>query len=155
MTPPNDPEIRPARRDDLPAVVALLADDALGASREDTSEPVAPCYREAFAAMERDPNNTLYIAVSNDEVIGCFQLTIIPGLSRRGALRAQIESVRVAGSRRGQGLGRLLFEWAIEEARRRDCILVQLTTDKTRAEAHHFYETLGFVASHEGMKLQL
>ncbi len=155
MTPAADPEIRPARRDDLPAVVALLADDALGASREDTSEPVALCYREAFAAMERDPNNMLYIAVSNDEIIGCFQLTLIPGLSRRGALRAQIESVRVAASRRGQGLGRVLFEWAIEEARRRGCILVQLTTDKTRGEAQRFYESLGFVASHEGMKLQL
>lgn len=151
----NTPTVRPAESGDLPAIIALLADDALGAAREDLSEPAAPCYREAFAALERDPNNMLYVAVSEDEIIGCFQLTIIPGLSRRGALRAQIESVRVSSSRRGQGLGRFLFEWAIEESRRRNCVLVQLTTDKARADAHRFYESLGFVASHEGMKLQL
>lgn len=95
------------------------------------------------------------VATAAGEVVGTMQLSFIPGLSRRGALRAQIEAVRVRGDYRGQGLGRAMFDWAIGEARRRGCALVQLTTDKTRTDAHRFYDGLGFVASHEGLKLEL
>ena len=148
-------EIRLAEAEDLPAIVAMLADDPLGATREEVTDPLPACYTKAFAEIASDPRNELAVAVQQGAVTGCLQLTFIPGLSRRGAERAQIESVRVARSQRGQGLGRLLFEWAIERARTRGCALVQLTTDKGRSEAHKFYEQLGFVASHEGMKLGL
>ena len=147
--------IRPATRDDLPAIVELLADDPLGQTREDTSEPTASCYTSAFAALEADPNNELVVMEREGAVLGCLQLTYIPGLSRKGAWRAQIESVRIASSLRGEGLGRRLFEWAIARAREKNCALVQLTTDKARPEALRFYESLGFQASHEGMKLGL
>jgi GNAT superfamily N-acetyltransferase len=147
-----DPAIRRATAGDLDAVVALLADDELGRTRE---KPGDPCYAEAFAAIERDPNQFLAVIEDGGEVVGCLQLSFIPGLSRRGLWRGQIESVRVAASRRGAGFGRVLFEWAIAECRRRGCGLVQLTTDKARPDALRFYETLGFVASHEGMKLAL
>ena len=133
----------------------MLADDPLGQAREDTSEPPAAVYTSAFAALEADPNNELAVMVREGAVIGCLQLTFIPGLSRKGAWRAQIESVRVASSLRGEGLGRRLFAWAITRARDKDCALVQLTTDKARPEALRFYEGLGFQASHEGMKLAL
>jgi ribosomal protein S18 acetylase RimI-like enzyme len=144
--------IRRATSADLAAIVGLLADDALGSTRE---EPGNPCYAEAFAAIERDPNQFLAVAEDGGEIVGCLQLSFIPGLSRRGLWRGQIESVRVASARRGGGLGRRLFEWAIAECRRRGCGLVQLTTDKARPDALRFYESLGFVASHEGMKLAL
>ena len=149
------PVIRLAARDDLPAIVRLLADDALGRAREDASDPPAPCYITAFAAIDRDPNNELAVMERDGAIIGCLQLTFVPGLSRKGAWRAQIESVRIASALRGQSLGRRLFEWAIARAREKDCRLVQLTTDKARPEALRFYESLGFVASHEGMKLSL
>lgn len=145
--------------EDLPAIVALLADDDLGRGREDPRLPPNRGYTEAFAAIAADPNQLLAVAVAvqdgRDAVVGCLQLTFIPGLSRLGAWRCQLEGVRVAQARRGSGLGRAMFEWAIAEARRRGCRLVQLTTDKQRRDAHRFYEALGFVASHEGMKLDL
>ena len=149
------PTIRRATATDLTAIVRLLADDALGRARENPGPPLDPCYAEAFAAIERDPNQFLAVAEDGGEVVGCLQLTFIPGLSRRGLWRGQIESVRVASARRGSGLGRILFTWAIEECRRRGCGLVQLTTDKARPDALRFYESLGFVASHEGIKLVL
>lgn len=152
---PSGPQPRPATQDDLPAIVALLADDALGRTREDPSLPLRAAYLDAFAAITRDPNQLLAVAEADGVVVGCLQITFIPGLSRIGLWRGQIESVRVAASRRGGGLGRVLFEWAIGECRRRGCGLVQLTTDKARPDAHRFYESLGFVASHEGMKLAL
>ena len=155
LTEPTSLTIRPARREDLPAIVAMLADDPLGATRERLEDPLPTCYTEAFAAMESDPNNRLLVAELSGQVVGCLQLTFIPGLARQGTERAQIEGVRVAASQRGQGLGRQLFVQAIERARQRGCGLVQLTTDKSRPEAHRFYESLGFVASHEGMKLKL
>ena len=147
------PVIRIAARGDLPAIVRLIADDGLGRGRENLSDTLAPCSTEAFADIEADPNNEIAIMVLDGAVIGCLQLTYIPGLSRQGAWRAQIESVRIASRLRGQGLGRTFFEWAIARARDKGCALVQLTTDKSRAEAHKFYESLGFTASHEGMKL--
>lgn len=150
---------RRARPADLPAIVALLADDDLGRGREDPGLPPNRRYAEAFDAIVADPNQCLAVAVAaeggREAVVGCLQLSFIPGLSRQGAWRCQIESVRIAASRRGEGLGRAMFEWAIEEARGRGCSLVQLTTDKKRADAQRFYASLGFVASHEGMKLDL
>lgn len=140
---------------DLPAIVALLADDALGASREDAEAVLNPRYVTAFEAITRDVNQYLAVAADGEKVIGCLQLSFIPGLSRLGMMRGQIESVRIAATRRGGGLGRSMFAWAINECRHRGCGVVQLTTDKARPDAHRFYEGLGFKASHDGMKLVL
>ncbi|MFW5462867.1 N-acetyltransferase family protein [Knoellia sp. CPCC 206453] len=145
--------VRRATRDDVPAIVALLVDDPLGATREVEGELAA--YLTAFEAIDADPAHELVVLEDNGEVIGTLQLTILPGLSRGGALRAQIEAVRIASSRRGQGLGEELFRWAIDESRRRGAVIVQLTTDASREGAQRFYERLGFVASHVGMKLPL
>ena len=147
--------IRQARREDIPPIVAMLADDTLGATRERYQDPLPQPYWDAFNAIDSDPNNRLLVAEENGVVVGCLQLTFIPGLSRLGAERAQIESVRIASSQRGSGLGRKLIEEAIAQARRHGSKLVQLTTDKARADARRFYESLGFVATHEGMKLNL
>lgn len=146
---------RMARLDDVGAIVGMLADDPLGAARERLEEPVAACYVDAFRTIDGDAHNELIVAEEGGRVVGCLQLTFLVGLSRQGAWRAQIEGVRVDGSMRGRGLGRDLFSWAIERARKRGCTMVQLTTDKSRGDAHRFYERLGFVASHEGMKLAL
>jgi GNAT superfamily N-acetyltransferase len=146
--------LRRAAADDLPALVALLADDPLGATRESTDGDLAP-YRRAFDLLDADPAHVLVVAVDGDAVVGTLQLTVLPGLARRGALRAQIEAVRVATGARGRGVGAAMVGWAIGEARARGCALVQLTTDKTRVDAHRFYEGFGFSASHEGMKLAL
>ena len=150
-------ELRRAVADDLPALVALLADDPLGRTREgapDSEDDLTP-YRRAFTLLDTDPSHLLLVAVDGDEVVGTFQLSFLPGLARRGALRAQLEAVRVRADQRGRGVGAALIGWAIEEARRRGCALVQLTSDKARPDAHRFYAGLGFVASHEGLKLSL
>ncbi|HMS02331.1 MAG TPA: GNAT family N-acetyltransferase, partial [Gemmatimonadaceae bacterium] len=138
--------IRSARADDLSAVVRLLADDPLGATRETWADPLPTPYVEAFAAMERQGGNELLVALDGELVVGCLQLTCIPGISRRGAMRAQIEGVRVAASHRGRGLGEAMVRDAIERARAAGCVLVQLTSDASRADARRFYERLGFVA---------
>ena len=143
---------RAATAADVPAIVALLADDVLGAARE---APGDPAYAAAFAAIAADPNQLLAVADIDGRVVGCLQLTFLPGLSHRGAWRGQIESVRIAADQRGTGLGRRFFDWAIAQCRARGCRMVQLTTDKSRADARRFYESLGFTASHEGMKLAL
>ncbi|XTZ16431.1 N-acetyltransferase family protein [Micromonospora echinospora] len=149
----SDLVFRTAVRADLPAVVALLADDVLGRSREATV--VDEAYERAFADISADPRNHLVVAEQDGEVVGCLQVTYIPGLGRHGAERALVESVRVRADRRGAGIGRALMTWVVDRARERGCALVQLTTDKRRADAHRFYVGLGFVASHEGMKLPL
>ena len=146
---------RPATRADLPAIVALLAADQLGATREEVGEPLADCYIRAFDAMADDPNQLLAVADEDGAVVGTLQLTFIPGLSRRGSWRGQIEAVRIAHGHRGQGLGERFFRWAIGLCRERGCALVQLTTDRSRADAHRFYDRLGFEASHLGYKLKL
>jgi ribosomal protein S18 acetylase RimI-like enzyme len=151
----NEVVFRRATRADLPAIVRLLADDALGATREDVREPTNPAYVAAFEAMDRDPHQFLVVADAGGEVAGCMQITYIPGLSRTGMWRGQIESVRVSRARRGDGLGRRMFEFAIAECRRRGCGLVQLTTDAARKDAQGFYDALGFKPSHVGMKLAL
>ena len=148
----SDPVFRRAVADDLPAIVALLADDPIGAGRE---TPGDPSYIAAFAAIERDPNQLLAVAERNGQLIGVLQLSFIPGLARRGLWRGQIEGVRVAATERGTGIGRAMLQWAIEECRKRGCGLVQLTSDKRRTDAHRFYRALGFEATHEGYKLDL
>lgn len=151
-----DVTFRDATRDDLPTLVAMLADDPLGATREDVSDPVADAYAEAFDAIERDPDDTLLVALDEaGAVAGFLQLTFLAGLARRGAWRAQIEGVRVRSDLRGHGVGEALVAEAVERARRRGCRLVQLTSDKTRDGALRFYERLGFRATHEGFKLAL
>jgi|SRR5687768_4171902 GNAT superfamily N-acetyltransferase len=143
---------RAARLADLPHVVAMIADDAIAAAR---TGAYGDEHRAAFAAIEADPNNELIVAELDGEVVGTLQLTYIPGISRRGAWRLQVEAVRIAAALRGRGLGRTMMEWAIERGRARGCAVVQLTTDKSRKDAHRFYESLGFAASHEGYKLDL
>jgi GNAT superfamily N-acetyltransferase len=149
----NDLVIRRAGTADVAAIVAMLADDHLGATRE-SPDDLTP-YLRAFEQLDADPNQVLVVAERNDEVIGTLQLTIVPGLSRRGSSRGLIEAVRVAAPARGTGLGTTLVRWAIDEARNRGCALVQLTSDKTRPEAHRFYTALGFENTHEGFKLTL
>jgi GNAT superfamily N-acetyltransferase len=146
-------EIRRATEADVPAIVAMLADDPLGAQRESPND-LAP-YLAAFKRVETDPNQHLVVAVRDGRVIGTQQLTLIPGLAHKGATRALIEAVRIHADERGSGLGSQLIRWAIDTARSLDCSLVQLTSDKTRTDAHRFYERLGFTASHEGFKLTL
>ncbi|WP_460931916.1 GNAT family N-acetyltransferase [Phycicoccus ginsengisoli] len=145
--------VRRAREDDLAAIVRLLADDRLGATREDEGDLAA--YRSGLAAIDADPNQLLVVLDDGGTVVGTLQLTFIPGISHRGAWRAQVEAVRVASDRRGSGLGGALMEWVAQESRRRGCRVVQLTTNKSRTDAHRFYERLGFVGSHEGYKLDL
>ncbi|SFJ37993.1 GNAT family N-acetyltransferase [Celeribacter neptunius] len=147
--------IRAATEEDLPTILSLLADDQKGASREDPSLPLAPGYLAAFAAMQADPNQFLAVAEKAGAVIGVFQLTFIPGLSRRGAWRGQIESVRIHRAMRGTGLGTEMMEWAIAACRERGCKLVQLTSDQDREDAHRFYSALGFTPSHTGFKMNL
>lgn len=146
---------RPARRDDLVHIVKLLADDALGSTREQRTEPLPRAYFDAFDAIESDPNNTLIVAEMDGRMVGVLQLTFIPNLTYQGGRRAQIEGLRVAAEARRRGVGRALLEHAIERARDAGCRLVQLTTDKRRPETLRFYERIGFQATHEGMKLWL
>ncbi|AZO27410.1 MULTISPECIES: GNAT family N-acetyltransferase [Mesorhizobium] len=147
--------IRRARQADLPAIVAMLADDVLGRAREDTRMPLTQAYLDAFAAVDSDPNQLLAVMADGADVIGTLQISFLAGLSSQGAWRGQIEAVRVAANRRGERLGQRLLEWAIEKCRERGCRVVQLTTNKSRLDAHRFYERLGFKASHIGYKLDL
>ncbi|THA71874.1 GNAT family N-acetyltransferase [Streptomyces sp. A0958] len=149
----SDLDIRPATVDDLADIVALLADDPLGARRE-SPDDLTP-YRAALRRLADDPNQHIMVAVQADRVVGTLQLTVIPGLSRRGSTRSVIEGVRIHADERGSGLGTRLIQWAVDESRRQGCRLVQLTSDASRTDAHRFYERLGFVASHVGFKLAL
>ncbi|MET9381909.1 GNAT family N-acetyltransferase [Streptomyces sp. NPDC002928] len=149
----GDLEIRPATTDDIRAIVAMLADDPLGAQRE-SPDDLTP-YLAALERLSADPNQHLVVAVREGRVIGTLQLTVVHGLSRKGAARSIIEGVRIHADERGSGLGTQLIEWAVDESRRQACQLVQLTSDNSRTDAHRFYERLGFTASHVGFKLQL
>lgn len=149
----SDVIFRTATEDDLPAIVALPADDVIGAGRATTAG--TDTYRAAFAAIAADPRNHLVVADVGGTVAGTLQLTFIPGLSRAGAERAQIEAVRVAAAHRGERLGRRMIGWAVDQAAGRGCRLVQLTSDKRRTDALRFYESLGFEATHERLKLPL
>lgn len=147
--------LRTASAHDVPAIVRLLAADQLGATRDgaDDAEALQP-YLRAFEAIDADPAHLLIVAIAGPVVVGTLQLSFLPGLARRGALGAQIEAVRVHPDRRASGLGTAIT-WAVDEARRRHCALVQLTTEKSRIDAHRFYAQLGFTVSHEGFKLAL
>jgi GNAT superfamily N-acetyltransferase len=148
--------IRRAGRDDLAPIVRLLADDALGAARETTTTPLLDTYTAAFDAIDGDPHHELVVAdLGSRRTIAVLQLTVMPGLTHRGMWRAQIEGVRVASDLRASGIGGELIAWAIARARERGCRMVQLMSDKRRPDAIRFYERLGFVASHEGLKLHL
>jgi GNAT superfamily N-acetyltransferase len=148
--------IREARREEVGAIVRLLADDQLGSGREVVADPPLPAYLEAFDKIAADPRNLL--AVAEDEagrVVGTLQLTFIPGLSNQGAELALIEAVRVDSGLRGQGLGAQMIAWAMDEARRRGCRNVELFTHNSRIDAQRFYERLGFEKSHAGMRRAL
>jgi GNAT superfamily N-acetyltransferase len=150
-----EPVFRRAVRADLPDIVRMLADDVLGAKRERYVSPLPGSYYAAFEAIDRDPNNELVVAELDGRVVGVLQLTYIPYLTDQGTWRALIEGVRIDSSLRSGGIGRKLLGWAIARARSRGCFVVQLTSDKSRTDAIRFYESLGFVASHEGMKLRV
>jgi ribosomal protein S18 acetylase RimI-like enzyme len=147
--------IRIAEIRDLSAIVQLLADDFLGQQREDRSEPLNENYLTAFREIEADPNNELIVAELDGKIVGTLQLTITPSLSYRGGKRSTVESVRVDSTFRSKGIGRQMMVWAIERAKERGCISMQLTSHNDRTAAHHFYESLGFKKSHTGMKLTL
>jgi GNAT superfamily N-acetyltransferase len=149
-------ELRDAVAEDVPRLIALLADDQQGEQRDGLRTPEdLERYLQAFHAIDRDPQHLLVAAHTAVDLVGTLQVSFLPGLARRGSWRAQIEAVRVAAALRGFGLGTAMVRWSIEAARQRRCSLVQLTTDKRRPDAHRFYERLGFAASHEGMKLRL
>ena len=149
-----DITLRRAESKDLPSIVDLLADDPLGSTREGADAGYGP-YERAFEEISADSRQLLVVAVDEQEIVGTLQLTVIPGLSRRGARRAQIEGVRVSRRYRSRGLGAAMIQWAIRESTARQCALVQLTSDKSRDDAHRFYERLGFAATHEGFKMSL
>ncbi|MEM7442431.1 MAG: GNAT family N-acetyltransferase [Pseudomonadota bacterium] len=146
---------RQAKRADVPTIVRLLADDVLGAGRETADDTLPHRYWTAFDAIEQAPNVEQWVAERGGSVIACLQLYFLPGLSLKGGMRAQIEAVRVASDLRGGGIGARFVGMAIDRARDRGCVLIQLTTNKQRDDARRFYENLGFQATHEGMKLSL
>ena len=145
---------RQARLEDLPQIVNLLAQDKLGSQRERYEDPLPEVYVEAFSRIQADANQELWVVeIAGEGIVGTFQMSFIPYLTYQGRSRAQIEAVRIREDQRGKGLGEAVFRWAIERAREKGTHLLQLTTDKKRADAIRFYEKLGFTASHEGMKL--
>lgn len=146
--------VRPARRQDLAAIVALLSDDVLGQDRESGGDDLGP-YLRAFDLIEGNPNQDLVVVERDGDVVATFDLAVLPSLSRQGALRMQVEAVRVASAMRGSGLGSAVFRWIVDHARRSGCDIVQLSSDRARPEAHAFYERLGFTGSHIGFKLDL
>lgn len=146
--------IRRARREDVAAIVAMLADDHLGRARERAEDPLPPAYYEAFERVERDPNLTLVVAESGGRVVGCLQLAVLSGISSQGGTRGLLEDVRVATDCRSRGIGEQLVQWAIAEAKARGCNLVELLTHQTRVDAQRFYKRLGFTASHVGMTVR-
>jgi GNAT superfamily N-acetyltransferase len=148
-------DFRKATENDISNLVDMLADDVLGAKRENISKPLHQSYVDAFQSIEKDPNNELIVVESNVQLVGMLQLTFIPYLTHTGSWRCLIEGVRIAKNYRGQGFGTKFIRWAIKRARQRNCKIVQLTTDKQRPDALRFYESLGFQATHEGLKLKI
>ena len=146
---------RRATEADLPAIIGLLADDILGSSREATGPESYPQYLNAFRVIDADTNQFLVVVDDGTGIVGTLQLTFIPGLARGGLKRGQIEAVRVASNRRGDGIGEAMFDWAFKKCRFEQCGIVQLTTDRSRTDAHRFYDRLGFEPSHIGYKKTL
>lgn len=151
----TQPVIRIATREDLPGIVRLLADDKLGAAREDAHETLNNRYVAAFNDIVANAGNDLVVMEQDGDCVGCLQIMILPGFDRLGARRAFFEGLRIAMHLRGQGHGRALLQWAIEHARQKKCEFVQLAVNKNRSDAIRFYETLGFTCEHEGMKYSL
>lgn len=147
--------IRKATLSDLEAIVYMLADDSLGMKRETISHPLLSSYIEAFHAINQDPNNELMVAEFEEKIVGTFQLTVLPYLTYKGGWRAQIEDVRVDSSQRGKGIGQQMIQWAIQRSKEKGAHVLQLTSNKKRTKAIRFYQKLGFVNSHEGMKYEL
>jgi GNAT superfamily N-acetyltransferase len=146
---------RLATEKDLAEIVRMLVDDPLGNTREKMGEALPDSYLRAFKKIDADSNQELTVVEINGEIVATFQLTFIQYLTYQGGLRAQIEAVRTHSDHRGKGIGKKVFEYAIQRAKDRGCHLLQLTTDKKRPDAIRFYESLGFIASHEGMKLNI
>lgn len=147
-------KFRKATKEDIPQIVKMIADDALGKLRENYKDPLPSVYYDAFHNIDNDSNQELIVIQDTDaSIIGTLQLSFIQYLTYQGGIRAQIEAVRIRQDKRGEGLGETLFKWAIQRAKDRNAHLIQLTTDKKRPEALKFYERLGFTTSHEGMKL--
>jgi GNAT superfamily N-acetyltransferase len=146
---------RRATEADVPAIVRLLADDVLGAPREATDAESSPQYLDAFRVIDADANQFLLVVDDGSGIVGTLQLTFIAGLARGGMKRGLVEAVRVASDRRGEKIGEAMFAWVLEKCRRENCGIVQLTTDKTRTDAHRFYDRLGFLPSHVGYKMKL
>ncbi|WFU42677.1 GNAT family N-acetyltransferase [Bradyrhizobium sp. CB82] len=147
--------IRRARREDVAAIVAMLADDHLGRAREHLEEPLPESYFSAFDAVDKNPGLRLVVAVDGTgRVVGCLQLAILPGLSSQGGSRGLLEDVRVASDCRSRGIGEKLVQWAVAEARAKGCNLVELLTHQSRVDAQRFYKRLGFSASHVGMTVR-
>ena len=146
--------IRRARREDVPAIVAMLADDHLGRARERVEDPLPVVYYQAFERVERDENLTLVVAESEGRVVGCLQLAVLAGISSQGGIRGLLEDVRVASDCRSRGIGEQLVQWAVAEAKARGCNLVELLTHQTRTDAQRFYKRLGFALSHAGMTVR-
>jgi GNAT superfamily N-acetyltransferase len=149
------PHVRLATLADLETVIAMLADDPMGLTRERNESPLPQAYVDAFEAIDRDPNHELIVADVHGRVVGVCQLSFLPNLTYTGGWRMQIEGVRVHADARHAGVGKAMMQWAIDRAQQRGCVLVQLTTDRSRPDAIRFYESMGFTASHEGMKLRL
>ena len=154
MTTTSAITVRAARKSDVAAIIAMLADDHLGRARERLQDPLPAVYYDAFERVSGDPNLRLVVAEEGGRVVGCLQLCILPGLSSQGASRALIEDVRVASDRRSRGIGEQLVQWAMGEARGKGCKLVELFTHHTRIDAQRFYERLGFARSHVGMTVR-
>ncbi|MES2211767.1 MAG: GNAT family N-acetyltransferase [Pseudomonadota bacterium] len=144
---------RKASLNDLPKIIALLADDELGKTREQSEAILDPAYTEAFHKIDADPNQFLMVVEDDADIVGTCHLTLMPSLTFRGATRLQVEAVHVASDRRSQGIGAWMLKAAIAYGKAHDARMVQLTTNKKRTRAKAFYERLGFIASHEGMKL--
>ena len=156
MVGPSPITVRPARREDVAAIVRLLADDHLGSGREVGSDPPAAGYFDAFERVDTDPRNLLAVAEDGSGVVvGTLQMTFIPGLSNQGAELALVEAVRVDSSQRGLGLGQQMMQWAMDQARSRGCRNIELFTHLSRVDAQRFYERLGFAKSHAGMRRSL
>ncbi|RFB78831.1 GNAT family N-acetyltransferase [Methylovirgula sp. 4M-Z18] len=146
---------RAAQREDVPAIVALYADDALGRQREDNRQPLPQTYYAAFANIARNPDAQLIVAEQDGEIVGTYQLNIMQGLAIQGMVRATVEAVRIAAPLRGAGLGSKMMQDAMQRARHAGAAILQLTSHGSRADAHRFYEKLGFEKSHAGFKLKL
>lgn len=145
---------RLAKKEDLPAIIRMLADDSLGEAREQVNDEISDNYLQAFERISNDPNQELTIVEMNGEAVATFQLSFIPYLTYQGGMRAQVEAVRTHANYRGQGIGSKVFAYIINRAKEKGCHMVQLTTDKQRPDAIRFYEALGFKSTHEGMKLK-